>query len=100
MVLAVFLASCAAQKHASAAECQKSHRQDKRQGLHPGLFSRARVDSIENSPADTRKTGPKCESQARPNRSGATATWLGPLCQTLPACYIDAIRVGCTRMPA
>jgi transposase len=42
------------------------HRSDKRQGLHPSLFSRARVDSIENSPADCRETDGKCESQANP----------------------------------
>jgi len=40
------------------------HRSDKRQGLHPSLFSRARVDSIENSPADCPETDGKCESQA------------------------------------
>lgn len=60
MVLAVFLAIRAAQKHASAAECQKCQRLDKRQGLHPGLFSRARVDSIDNFLAITRKTDAKC----------------------------------------
>jgi len=42
------------------------HPSDKKQGLHPSLFSRVRVDSIENSPADYRETDGKCESQGKP----------------------------------
>src|SRR5690349_4965119 len=53
------------------------HRSDKRQGLHPGPFSRARVDSIENSPTECRKTDGKCESQVK-GHDAEGAAW-GPI---------------------
>jgi hypothetical protein len=38
---------------------------EKRQGLHPGIFSGARVETIANSLAVRREMSAKCESQAR-----------------------------------